>query len=62
MRFSLNIETGNATFDDDDAGAVVADMLSNVADMLREGYTSGPLRDPASNGPAVGSWTLDGTR
>lgn len=57
--FKLEIETGNAAFDDD-AGPELARILRELADRLSPGLPSGeggaPLRD--INGNKVGAWSL----
>lgn len=58
MRFTLNIDSDNATFTDDGYQEAVADLLSHVAEQVREGNTSGYPRDLA-NGQHVGHWEFD---
>lgn len=56
MKFTLNIESNNegpVTSPD----YFTADALDTVAARLRDGFTSGHIRD-GGNGGAVGSWSL----
>jgi hypothetical protein len=64
MSFKLEINTGNAAFDDDAMGPEIARILSGVAERLAAGDLDGiyawssdsPLYD--INGNRVGSWRL----
>lgn len=56
--FKLEIDTGNAAFDEDNGGAgeEIARILKAVADKVADGYTEGPCTD--FNGNRVGRWYL----
>lgn len=60
MHFTLTIEShGSAMVGDDGyapTGDAVADLLTGAAQNLRDGFTSGYLRD--ANGNTVGAWHL----
>jgi len=60
MSFRLEINTGNAAFDDEDLAPEVARILSELATKLDDGMYSMnadvPLYDV--NGNRVGSWRL----
>lgn len=64
MSFSLEINTNNAAFDDENLGPEVARILSGVAERLAAGDLDGiyalsgdsPLYD--YNGNRVGSWKI----
>lgn len=54
----IDLDTGNAAFDDD-AGAEVARILRDLADRLERDGIGGPLPKPADlNGNTVGAVTL----
>lgn len=55
-RFTLEIRTDNAAFENNDA-AEVATMLRNVADALDSGTRGAPLHD--FNGNRVGRFDLE---
>lgn len=62
MKFVLKIETANAAFTDEenyDVQGAVADLLRQAAEQVREGNTSGYLRD-YNNGQAIGHWEFKG--
>lgn len=59
--FKLEIDTGNAAFDDDNggAGAEIARILRKLADRVEsDGYMSGTVSD--INGNRVGTWSREG--
>lgn len=60
MRFSLTIESNNSAMVGDEGyaptGDAVAELLDQAARDLRDGATSGRLRD--ANGHQVGTWGL----
>lgn len=53
--FILNINTDNAAFEGDASYEIVR-ILSDVADSVQSGYTSGICRD--INGNKVGTWEV----
>ena len=60
--FKLQIETGNASFRDEDGnldetGCEIRRLLTNVKTQIEYGYHSGILID--INGNKVGSWSYD---
>ena len=59
--FTLQIGSANAAMTGDDGydppAWAVADQLAQVADLLRDGHTSGRLRDVNDN--RIGSWSFD---
>lgn len=62
MSFKLELETGNAAFDDGMYGTTeIARILSEVARTFEQGTFSMnarvPIRD--ANGNTVGAWTLE---
>jgi hypothetical protein len=56
VKFTLTIESSNAAVVGEGAEQTVADMVAHAAAQLRDGFTSGYLRDGYSNGPAIGYW------
>ena len=58
--FQLHIETGNASFDDDNRQAELARILREVADTLERGFSIGSAsgRVYDVNGNSAGSWEL----
>ena len=57
--FKVQIDTGNAAFDEDNGGAAAetARILREIADRLENGRTEGPAFD--LNGNTVGRYTLE---
>lgn len=56
MKLTVNIKSAGADFADPDTGYIaVADAVTNIADMIRDGHTSGKVRD--INGNTYGSWS-----
>lgn len=58
--FKLQIETGNAAFDEENGGAgeEVARIMREIANKVADGNTSGIAAD--FNGNTVGRWSLEG--
>ena len=54
--FTMKFKTDNAAFDGQDKPEEVANILSGIAQSIREGYPSGGVYD--SNGNRVGEWRL----
>ncbi len=57
MVLNLNIETDNATFEEDCKDLEVARILRETAHQIENGSTKGTLRD--INGNNVGSYTME---
>lgn len=59
MKFSLEIDIGNAAFDEGNAGFELGDILSSLAGKMTDhdgSESTGHLRD--SNGNKVGTWAI----
>lgn len=56
--FNLQVSTTNAAFEDDFAEEIVR-ILTNVAERVRAGQTSGRIHD--LNGSSVGTFSLEET-
>ena len=56
MRMNLTIDSGNASVTEDGKEYQVADLLREAAVQVKEGQTSGTLRD--YNGHAIGDWSI----
>lgn len=54
-QFTLSIDTDNAAFGDD-ASHEVSRLLDEASEQMKNGFTSGYLRDV--NGNSVGHWSL----
>jgi sugar phosphate isomerase/epimerase len=54
--FTLNIDTGNAAFDEDEPNIELTRILREVIGHLNAWDTEGKIRD--LNGNTVGSWKL----
>lgn len=52
--FRVTIETGNAAYQDGNGFSELADQLERIATSLRDGMTSGYVRD--TNGNSTGDW------
>ncbi len=57
FKFEID-DMANAAFQDGNAPIVLAKMLEDAAEEIRNGITEGNLRD-GSNGPAVGEWLFE---
>jgi hypothetical protein len=57
MMFSLQFDTDNAAFEDDNVGLECARILQDIAKQVGRGYQEGRVID--SNGNKVGTWELN---
>lgn len=54
MRITIDIDTGNAAFDDDDRNEEIGRIVRVISDMLVGGFTKSRVRD--LNGNTVCQW------
>lgn len=59
MSFTMEFDTGNAAFADDNGGDEAAQILRYVAKQVADGFTSGLITD--SNGNRIGTWYVEYT-
>jgi len=59
MKITIEFDTGNAAFQDDDKDLEIATIMKHVTDKMYDGYTEGRIND--SNGNHIGYWNTTDT-